>query len=133
MQRTSVIGFKTGQNGKHTRSVISWIRETVRGVFLAFHINYDCWVWHFLRFYLHWQIFFHRGLRLNALTSLGSIWKRREKWFISACTMLTPPEKSCPPVPDATGCLTCTVPSPQASASPISVFFVTAHLLSCSS
>lgn len=130
MQTMGVTGFKTGWNNEHARSVITWIRETVWGVFLTLHINYDLRVWHFLRLLLCWYIFFHRGLGLNILTGLGSIWERREKWFVSASTMLTPTE-ILPPVPNAAGCLTCSVPSTQASASQISLFLVTTHLSSC--
>lgn len=118
----------SGQNNKHVRSVISWIRETVWGIFLAFHINQDLRSWHFLCFYLHWNVFFWQWLGLNTLANLGSIWKR-EKWFVSALTM-APPDGNSPPVPKAAGCLIRSVPSPQAPASQISIFSVTTHLLS---
>lgn len=58
--------------------------------------------------------------------------KKGKKWFISAHAMLTL-MKILLPVPDAAGCRTCSVPSPQASASQSPIFLLPTHLLGCPS
>lgn len=93
MQRMGVTGLRTGQNSERVTSVINWVRETVRSVFLAFHVSYHLWVWHFPRLYCHWEIFFHHGLGHYAQIRSGSVWKRRKKWLIHVCTTFIPAEK----------------------------------------